>query len=82
MTARCGIVRLTAFETGRKSAETIWVEVPGDEPVLTLDDLVQPVGLIYAPWVNRKGEIVRCFRADQVAPAGPASGKAASGVSI
>lgn len=70
-------VRLTAIETGRNSAETIWVEVPGDEPVLTIDDLVQPVGLVYAPWVNRKGEIVRSFRAEQITPVDPVSRKAA-----
>lgn len=70
-------VRLTAIETGRNSAEQIWVEVPGDEPVLTIDDLVQPVGLIYAPWVNRKGEIVRSFRAEQIVPVDSASRKVA-----
>jgi phenolic acid decarboxylase len=63
------VVRLTAIEEGRNSAETIWVEVPGDEPVLTIDAQVHPVGLIYTPWVNRKGEIVRCFRADEITPA-------------
>jgi hypothetical protein len=70
-------VRLTAIEPGRNSAETIWVEVPGDEPELAIDDLVQPVGLIYTPWVNRKGEIVRSFRAEQIVPVDPTSRKAA-----
>jgi len=60
-----------ALETGRNSAETIWVEVPGDQPELTIDDLVLPVRLIYTPWVNRKGEIVRSFRADQITLADP-----------
>jgi hypothetical protein len=61
-------VRLTAIEDARGSSETIWVEVPGEEPELTIDDLVLPVRLVYAPWVNRKGEIVRSFRADQITP--------------
>ncbi len=29
-------------------------------------------GCCYAPWVNRKGEIVRSFRADRIAPLDPA----------
>src|ERR1035441_2753022 len=70
-------VRLTAIEDGRGTAETIWVEVAGDEPVLTVDDLVHPAGLIYTPWVNRKGEIVRSFRADQITPLDSAARKAA-----
>jgi hypothetical protein len=71
------VVRLTAIEDGRNSAETIWVEVPGDEPVLTIDAQVHPVRLVYTPWVNRKGEIVRSFRADEITPADPAVRKAA-----
>jgi hypothetical protein len=62
-------VRLTATEIDRNTAETIWVEVAGDEPKLTLDDLVQVSGLVYAPWVNRDGKIVRAFRAQTVEPA-------------
>lgn len=61
-------VRLTAIEAERGSAETIWVEVAGDEPKLTIDDLVQVHGLVYAPWVNRDHKIVRSFRAEQVVP--------------
>jgi len=61
-------VRLTAIEAERETAETIWVEVAGDEPKLTLDDLVQVHGLAFAPWVNRDHKIVRNFRAEQVAP--------------
>jgi hypothetical protein len=70
-------VRLTAIEAERNSAETIWVEVPGDQPELIIDDLVNPVRLVYTPWVNRKGEIVRAFRADQITPADPATRKSA-----
>ncbi|SRR6266851_1421574 len=40
----------------------------GDEPKLTLDDLVQVHGLTFSPWVNRDHKIVRNFRADQVTP--------------
>jgi hypothetical protein len=59
-------VRLTAIEADRGTAETIWVEVVGDEPKVTLDDLVQVHGLTFAPWVNREHKIVRSFRADAV----------------
>jgi len=71
-------VRLTAIETDRNTSETIWVEVAGDAPDLTIDDLVQVHGLFYAPWVNREGKIVRAFRADQVTPADPVARKAAA----
>ncbi len=70
-------VRLTAFETVRETSETIWVEVAGDEPKLTVDDLVQVHGLVYAPWVNREHKIVRSFRAEQITPLDPAARKAA-----
>ncbi len=70
-------VRLTAIETVRETSETIWVEVAGDEPKLTVDDLVQVHGLVYAPWVNRDGKIVRSFRAEQITPLDPAARKAA-----
>ena len=64
------VVRLTAIETDRETAETIWVEVVGDEPKLTLDDLVQVHGLAFAPWISgpqrKDHKIVRNFRADQV----------------
>ena len=59
-------VRLTAIDAGSNSSETIWVEVAGDEPKLTLDELALVQGLAFAPWVNKKGEIVRNFRADAI----------------
>ncbi|SRR6266516_560645 len=59
-------VRLTAIETDRETSETIWVEVAGEEPKLTLDELAQVHGLVFAPWVNRDGKIMRSFRADLV----------------
>ncbi|MGO9298303.1 MAG: hypothetical protein ACLP52_31255 [Streptosporangiaceae bacterium] len=61
-------VRLTAIETGRETSETIWVEVAGDEPRLTLDDLAQVRGLVFAPWVGRDSKIRRSFRADAIEP--------------
>jgi len=70
-------VRLTAFEMDRNTSETIWVEVAGDEPKLTVDDLVQVHGLVYAPWVNREHKIVRSFRAEQITPLDSATRKAA-----
>jgi hypothetical protein len=70
-------VRLTAIETVRETSETIWVEVAGDEPKLTVDDLVQVHGLVYAPWVNREHKIVRSFRAEQIMPLDSAARKAA-----
>src|SRR5215472_15588866 len=71
------VVRLTAIETDRETAETIWVEVVGDEPKLTLNDLVQVHGLAFAPWVNRDGKIVRNFRADAVTALDAAARRAA-----
>ena len=63
-------VRLTAIEDDRNRTETIWVEVAGEEPKLTLDDLVQVHGLTFAPWVSKQdNKIVRNFRAEQVSPA-------------
>ena len=64
-------VRLTAIDTGINSSETIWVEVAGEEPKLTLDDLARVDGLVFAPWVNKKNELVRQFRADAIAPLQP-----------
>ena len=59
-------MRLTAIDTGSNSSETIWVEVAGEEPRLTLDELALVSGLVFAPWVNKKGEIVRSFRAESI----------------
>jgi len=72
-------VRLTAIDASRDTAETIWVEVAGDEPKLTTDDLAQVRGLVFAPWVGRDGKIRRAFRADAVeaAPAAKQSAHAA-----
>ncbi len=71
-------VRLTAIETGGNRSETIWVEVAGDEPKLTLDELAQVNCLVFSPWVNRKGEMVRSFRADSITTPGEARRAAAA----
>jgi hypothetical protein len=66
------VVRLTAFDTRTEqgSSESIWVEVAGDEPKLTADELVQIDGLVFAPWISgparKDHKIVRNFRADTV----------------
>jgi hypothetical protein len=75
------LVRLTAFDmnTEQGSSESIWVEVAGEKPELTTDELVQVTGLVFAPWISgparKEHKIVRNFRADAVAMAS-ASGKA------
>jgi hypothetical protein len=75
------IVRLIAIEADRETAETIWVEVAGDEPKLTLDDLVHVHGLAFAPWISgpqrKSHKIVRNFRAEQVTALSAAATKAA-----
>jgi hypothetical protein len=71
-------VRLTAIETGSNRTETIWVEVAGDEPKLTLDELAQVTCLVFSPWVNRKGEMVRSFRADSITALGESRRAAAA----
>ncbi len=76
------VLRLTAYDTRTEqgSSETIWVEVAGDKPELTADELVEIDGLVFAPWISgpqrRDHKIVRNFRADAVTLAS-ASGKPA-----
>jgi hypothetical protein len=72
------VVRLTAIEADRGTAETIWVEVAGDEPKLTLDELAQVHGLTFAPYVGKStGKIVRSFRADAITAEGQSVRRAA-----
>jgi hypothetical protein len=59
-------VRLIAIDGTAASMETIWVEVAGEQPQLALDEIAAVQGLVFSPWVNRKNEIVRSFRADSV----------------
>jgi hypothetical protein len=74
------VLRLTAFDTRTEqgSSESIWVEVAGDEPKMTADELVEITGLVFAPWISgparKDHKIVRNFRADSVQLAS-ASGK-------
>ena len=63
-------VRLDAIEPDRETKETIWVEVAGEQPKVTLDGYAVVRGLVFAPWVGRDGKIKRAFRADAVDPAG------------
>ena len=76
------VVRLTAFDTRteRGSSESLWVEVAGDKPELTADELVEIDALVFAPWISgpqrRDHKIVRNFRATAVTLAS-ASGKPA-----
>lgn len=60
------IVRLSAFDSQSVTTETIWTEVTGDEPRLVPNEVAAVTGLTFAPWVNRKGEIVRAFRAEAI----------------
>ena len=61
-------VKLHAIDDARETTEDIWVEIAGDEPVLPHEGEVQLDGLLFAPWVNRKGEIVRAFRVLAITP--------------
>jgi hypothetical protein len=78
------VIRLTAFDMtandGQGSSESIWVEVAGDKPEVTTDELVRIDGLVFAPWISgparKDHKIVRNFRADTAALAA-ASGKTA-----
>ena len=75
------VLRLHAYDmnTEQGSSESIWVEVAGDKPELTTDELVQVTGLVFVPWISgpakKEHKIVRNFRADSVAMTS-ASGKA------
>ena len=64
-------VHLDAIDAERKTKETIWVEVAGDEPKLTFDGYAVVHRLVFAPWVGRDGKIKRAFRADAIDPAPP-----------
>jgi hypothetical protein len=59
-------VRLMAIDTEIGSTEQIFVDVAGEMPQLTVDEIATVHGLTFAPWVNKQGEIMRSFRADSV----------------
>ena len=48
-------VKLTATDTGSNSVEMIWVEVAGEEPKLTLDELALVQGLVVRPVDQQEG---------------------------
>ncbi|HEY1706119.1 MAG TPA: hypothetical protein VGG75_41110 [Trebonia sp.] len=70
-------VRLIAIDSGAGSTETIWVEVAGAEPALILDEIATVQGLVFAPWVSKKNEIMRSFRAESVTQDSGAKSRAA-----
>lgn len=68
-------VRLLAVDTETNSTEQIFVEVAGDMPQLTVDELATVHSLTYAPWATAEydkakdrwtGKVMRAFRADAV----------------
>lgn len=72
-------IRLLAIDTEVGTTEQIFVEVAGDMPQLTVDEIATVRNLTYAPWATvkftdgkPKGEIMRAFRADAVTLEAPA----------
>lgn len=55
-------VRLLAIDTQAGTTEQIFVDVAGEMPQVTVDEIATVGGLTYAPWVNRQGQIMRAFR--------------------
>ncbi|HEY1666253.1 MAG TPA: hypothetical protein VGG54_11215 [Trebonia sp.] len=70
-------VRLTAIDTAAGSTEQIFVDVAGEMPQVAIDEIASVQGLVFAPWVNKQGEIMRSFRADAITMADSASRRAA-----
>lgn len=62
-------VRVTAYDEENSSTEMVFIEVAGDQPQLVPNEVAQVQGLVFAPWVNRKGEIMRAFRAESITQA-------------
>ena len=76
------VVKLNAYDPsggvgGDGSTEAIWVEVAGPEPSLVVNGVAAVTGLVHAPWVNSKGELVESFRADSVVMADGSGRRAA-----
>jgi hypothetical protein len=63
------VVRLIAIDTQVGTSEQIFVEVAGDQPQLSVDEIATVQGLTFAPWVSKQGEIMRAFRADSISMA-------------
>jgi hypothetical protein len=77
-------VRLSAIDTQANTTEQIFVEVAGDMPQLTVDELATVHGLTYAPWASvklvegkPKAEIMRAFRAESIVMADGGARRAA-----
>jgi hypothetical protein len=66
-------VKLTALDTARETSETLWVEVAGEQPSVTLDEIAEVHGLVFVPWVGKDGKIKRSFRAESIGTAGSKS---------
>lgn len=59
-------VRLIAIDMQAGTTEQIFVDVVGEMPELTVDEVATVQGLTFAPWVNQQHKIMRAFRADSV----------------
>ena len=66
-------VRLSAIDTEAGTTEQIFVDVAGDMPQLTVDEIATVQNLTFAPWAavefvdgKPKGKIMRAYRADAV----------------
>lgn len=70
-------VRLIAIDTAAGTTEQIFVDVAGDMPQLTVDEIAAVQGLTFAPWVSKQGQIMRAFRADSIALDGGTARRAA-----
>ena len=70
-------MRLIAIDTQAGTTEQIFVDVAGDMPQLSVDEIATVTALTFAPWVNKQGQIMRAFRADSVVLADASSRRAA-----
>ncbi len=59
-------VRLIAIDMQAGTTEQLFVEVAGEKPELTVDEVATVQGLAFAPWVSKQGQIMRSFRAESV----------------
>ena len=66
-------VRLIAIDTQAGTTEQIFVDVAGDMPQLSVDEIATVHNLTFAPWAaveyvdnKPKGKIMRSYRADAV----------------
>jgi hypothetical protein len=66
-------VRLIAIDTQAGTTEQIFVDVAGDMPQLSVDEIATVHNLTFAPWAaveyvdgKPKGKVMRSYRADAV----------------